>query len=1359
MYKSIRSFSACARVIGLLLLMTLAGGIQAATTLSDNPVYSSTNVPANLMLALSVEFPTGIVAAYSGSNDYQGTALNPTGGNYLGYFDGNKCYDYDSTNNYFKPVAVIGTLGALVNCTGHWSGNLLNWASMTALDEFRQALTGGYRYQDDGSKTVLERARQATPTGFNNYSFPLKQITGVTALTTVGNATLAAASNLYMRVYNTTNATELVNSSDTSNPGVYIQFSTNKTFADATSNLYYVRVLVCVPRLLESNCNSAHASSDYPGAGIYNKPEGLIQQNYTKVRVGTSAYGFINANSKANGVVRALLRDVGPTQYNGNGNRSANANAEWDATTGIFVANPDGADNATTPGNVAFTKSGSINYLNQFGYANGYEVYDTLADLYWATLAYYMQVPLGTTYTNGLSATNSLDTSFPYYDGTTKSPLNDPISYSCQANAILTIGDSHTNKDTVVPSSGSLTSSNGGALPVVPANGTVPAVDANTYTTALGNLPLIEGATPSLSYAQYVNSGTPPALGTMNWYSNNASTQSTYYIAGLAYFAHTNDIRNDISATPETPQTLETKGKQTVDTYAVDVLEPGPFDGSSTSYAIYNPSQISTAGPNIYWLAAKYGGFNDVNGDGIPANFLTWHTNSTTAAANTLQPDNYFKGNQPNLLQTGLQQIFTKVASSSKQSGAGPTVTSTRSLASVTPLVAPYYAPVAGFPVYNTSYKPVSWDGDVSGYVANATPGSITPATGSTPWSAQTQLETLTQASVTSGTTTSVIGWKNGRRVITSNGSATSPGVAFRYGSLSSSEQSALGNSTTGPLLLNFLRGDKSNELTMFRARTHILGDIVDSQAAIVQAASSPFYTEAANPGYTAFSASVASRSPVVYVGANDGMLHAFEADFSTSTSANPYTGGGSELFAYVPSLLYQGPNATPQVDGLAALANLNGVTSNNYSHHFYVDRTPQVADVDFNLTGFKPTGGNPKWQTLLVGGLGKGGKGIYALNVTTVPSSIAVSSTTDTSTAEGTLARSEVLWEFTATDMGYSFGRPLIVKTRKYGWVVAVTSGYNNPSGNGHLYLLNASTGALLEQIDVPTTYGSTTNPIGLTQATGYSQNVADGTIEQLYVGDLLGNVWRFDLSATPNLSTDKYPAPTLFATLKDSSGNAQPITTAPRIAVSLNAGQTGTLRWVFVGTGQFLDSGDLNNTQQQTMYALRDGTGTAPSVSPLAVSPTTINLPLTRSLLVKNDLVTPLGLSDSSLGWYYDLPNTASGAGTGSERIVVDPDTTTGIPIVTWASVTPSSNPCSLISNIYAANFGGTSALAGGQPSIQLTSATTSVQIILLPNGTYGIVAGGNTVPNGNSIYSLTQPTQGLNVYNQVNWREILD
>lgn len=1316
-------------LVGLLALGFPASvGLAADTKLSNLPLYSASNVPANLMLALSVEFPTGTVAAYTdnagvalvtGSTSYscggKVTDSNASFGvcyfpamNYLGYFDPLKCYQYSSSDGYFKPSKTLTSSDN--SCGGDWSGNALNWATMTALDEFRKTLTGGNRAVDTATATVLVRSNLNNQS--NEGNFPNKRLgaNNNVNLKDVAGDDVKNWSVAYFRSYGLGTTFRVSN-----NPAFS---STGKT--NGVNNVvltYNAQVSVCEKNTAEDNCTAY--GSNY-------KPEGLIQQNYQRIRVGAAAYANTSGAPNPNGLVRALLRDNGPTTYNGNGARQPNAYAEWSATDGTLYSNPAANDSnlATGPDGTAFSQSGVINYLNKFG-TNGYETYDTISELYWSALAYFMRAPLDPAYSSSLNATNSLDKAFPAFKGTKadSSDSNDPMQYKCAANAILVIGDSHTHCDRRVPSSTGPSGTNGYCA-MQATETVVKGVDAGKYTTNMGNLPLIEAdgnnGTASASFSAAKLGGN--AAGTS---FVNSGQLSTYFIAGLAYFAHTNDIRSDLT------------GKQTVDTYVVDVMEPGVFSGAN-GQEIYNTGNGS-AGPNQYWLAAKYGGFADTKGDGKPSSFLTWHTNTSTVAKKDLRPDNYFVGNRPDLIVAGLASIFSNVSTTASLSASGPSVSPTRVLSDVTANAAPYNSPVAGFPIYTVTYFPGTWSGEVTGFVASAAVGAdVQAATGSNTWSAQTRLDAL---GAYADSTNSTLGWRDIRRVFTRVGSAGKP---FRWASLNATQQSNLSSDST---LLDFLRGDRSKEGTSFHIRTHLLGDIVNSQATLVQGALSTSYTDGNNPGYSAFVTAQSSRMPVVYVGANDGMVHAFEADFS-SGGTNSLGGGGAELWAYVPNLVFAGPNNTPAVDGLAALANLKGATTNGYDHHFYVDQTPQAADVDFDWTvntagtaGTKPTTNN--WHTVLVGGLGKGGKGFYGLDITTVPSA---PTTTKDTTIESTIATAKSLWEFTDSTMGYTYARPLIAKTRKYGWVVIATSGYNNADGKGYLYVINVKTGTLLEKI--ATTTGSTTSPIGLSRPSAYIKDVTDNTVEQVYVGDLQGNVWRFDLSGT-----GAYPSPVILAKLTDPSGGAQPITTAPRIELNYDSTGTGTRRWVFVGTGKFLDSSDLTDTQTQTMYALRDGTG---------VSPNPISTPITRANLRQNNLVDNLNIQDADYGWYYDLTGTAPGTGGATERIVVDPDAVAGIFSINWGTLIPTADPCALSGAVYSAAYdsGQSNLLSSTGQSVKFLTANTAItnlQMVQLPNNGKFVLLYGQTGQSPQTA-NMVQPGNSA-LLQRTNWREILD
>jgi hypothetical protein len=234
--------------------------------------------------------------------------------------------------------------------------------------------------------------------------------------------------------------------------------------------------------------------------------------------------------------------------------------------------------------------------------------------------------------------------------------------------------------------------------------------------------------------------------------------------------------------------------------------------------------------------------------------------------------------------------------------------------------------------------------------------------------------------------------WYDKRNVVTWNPSS-SQGGPFKLANLTATQQSSLGGTAAvQQKIVDYLRGDRSNEgtaLKNFRVRTQILGDIDNSSPVVVGQAKGQ-YSDSTDPGYETFKAGTASRKKMVYVGANDGMLHAFD------------DAAGTELFAYIPSFMY---SSDPD-KGLAMLAKKEPF----FKHQMFVDSTPVAADFYSKADG--------KWKTYVIGGLGKGGKGYYAIDVTD-PGAIKTEAD----------AAAAVKWEFTDSEMGYSYGKPLIAK------------------------------------------------------------------------------------------------------------------------------------------------------------------------------------------------------------------------------------------------------------------------------------------------------------------------------------------
>lgn len=394
-----------------------------------------------------------------------------------------------------------------------------------------------------------------------------------------------------------------------------------------------------------------------------------------------------------------------------------------------------------------------------------------------------------------------------------------------------------------------------------------------------------------------------------------------------------------------------------------------------------------------------------------------------------------------------------------------------------------------------------------------------------------------------------------------------------------------------GEALINYLRGDRTNEGTFFRTRKHVLGDIVSSEARYVQ---TPLFSYTDN-GYAEFKALMASRRGAVYTASNDGMLHAFDAE------------SGKELWAYIPDLV---------------LPKLYELADKNYSqeHQFYVDGTPETGDICPSAP--TSTCSESQWRTILVGGLNRGGKGYFALDITDPANPIQ-------------------LWEYTDANMGYSYGNPTITKLRNGQWVVLFASGYNNADGVGRLYVLDAYTGSLIRTIS--TNVGTPSAPSGLARISALSTTGAtNNTSMMVYGGDLLGNLWRFDING--DIGAAGYDAQ-LLTTFLDASGVRQPITSKP--ALNMTNGQP----LIYVGTGSYLGLTDISNTQSQTMYAVKDTLGSTTLPNPrlatsqfVAQTLTSSTCPIGSSICSSGEtvkMISPTLAVDwtTKNGWYVDF------------------------------------------------------------------------------------------------------------------------
>jgi type IV pilus assembly protein PilY1 len=594
---------------------------------------------------------------------------------------------------------------------------------------------------------------------------------------------------------------------------------------------------------------------------------------------------------------------------------------------------------------------------------------------------------------------------------------------------------------------------------------------------------------------------------------------------------------------------------------------------------------------------------------------------------------------------------------------------------------------------YASAYSTGGWYGDLLAFSVDVNTGNV--STNTPLWSARDLLEAQSPDS---------------RKIATSN-STPGSGVPFRWGSnLTSAQQGQLSTIASAPTLTNgaetldFLRGSRApQEADGYRVRAYIMGDVVNAEPVSVRGA----VGEYADNGYTVFRNLMDTRKAMVYQGANDGMLHAFEA------------ATGKESWAYVPNLVFPG---------------LSELASPNYTHHFYVDGTPSVGDVDFGNTGGAT--GSPNWRTILVGGLRQGGQGFYTLDVTAPDA------------ADENAAAGKVLWEFPnastsayANNVGYSYGKPLIIKTRAFGWVVVVTSGYNSTTGDsqGHLFFLHPRTGAVLWEL---ATWGGTSgNQANLGQISGFVLNgQQDLTAEQIYGGDNLGNIWRFDV----HLADPASWTVAKLAALTDSAGNPQPVTSAPEL-VTVQGKHV-----VLVGTGRLLGDSDVASTAVQSVYAIVDD-GRATPVSPLRSRLTRKNLTVAAGGIrnINSDAID----WTNSYGWYFDLP--------AGERVSGDPTAVYGTLIFT--SNQPSPVACSSGSFLYAVDIttGGqvaqsnfaTGELPWTGKSLAQSLSTRPV-IVVLPSGQINSLV--RSADGG--IMSNRLPLSWNRNVKKVSWKEIV-
>jgi type IV pilus assembly protein PilY1 len=421
--------------------------------------------------------------------------------------------------------------------------------------------------------------------------------------------------------------------------------------------------------------------------------------------------------------------------------------------------------------------------------------------------------------------------------------------------------------------------------------------------------------------------------------------------------------------------------------------------------------------------------------------------------------------------------------------------------------------------------------------------------------------------------------------------------VGFEYGNLTTAQQQAIDlldssqgypSTYTTSDRVNFLRGDRSNEITPqatgeFRVRSSVLGDIMDSSPTWVGMPEAPYTTTwsdrintaATMPengttaqSYPAYVSAVGGRQQVVYVGANDGMLHGFRSgtynsnsgSCATTPSASCYTNNdGTELLAYLPGAIISGTSAQlihPDTSSTSVNNTALDFSNPQYGHNYFVDATPAVGDVFY---------GN-SWHTVLVGGLGAGGAALYALDVTD-PSSFSESNAASLVLGEWTSTTISCVTGACGASLGNTYGTPEMRRLHDGKWAVLFGNGLGSASGDAGIFIgvLDPASGfSGIQFYYLSTGVGSAASPNGISYVAAADLD-GDHITDYIYAGDLQGNVWRFDVTDANEANWSVTPGP-LFNT------GGKPITTQLVLASGTPTPGMQQQLMVLFGTGQLI-------------------------------------------------------------------------------------------------------------------------------------------------------------------------------------------
>ncbi|MDK4525653.1 PilC/PilY family type IV pilus protein [Kingella kingae] len=1092
---------------------------------------------------------------------------------------------------YFQPTRTASTSNGMVGvCDGpdEFSGNFMNWATMSAIDIFRQAMTGGnralgvakdttaYVAGDTQTRTFLRRAnvvrtqnsyymqrtvrlseeniKKVLPHDYavdnpilvdrygrelpsNNfflykgyvphpYAYRMRldsgrrweeetQPTKIKAMT--GEVKLATNRPLLVRnsgfgvdfrraVHDTSHNSwyHRVFPRDGWSPrtdwrgvpwiGNINDGQNGRYWAPVKSRVmpYQVTVEACVPGKLEANC-VLQPSGSY-------KPEGLMQQNASTMRFAAFGYANIAGNTVSGGVLRSRMRYIANPNRDG---ATATGPAvkyqeEIDPKTGQFYVNPDrNAEETAAQAFVVntgdknlpssnFDNSGTINYLNKFGDYNNYKTNDPGAELYYTALRYLRNKGFPALYKTKLAEaagnkgiTKEVRDNFPLIADNWDNPLNvfsdnttlNVADNVCRPNYIIYIGDTNTHADASLPG--------GGNTPY----------DSNVDDDR------------DIHVRNLIDEKIKPNEPRLSWWNDNwgADASPGGAMAALALWGRTHDLQPDF-------------GKR-LSSFMIDTVEDGDFKASAGGKN------------NNYWLAAKYGGFNDLNKNGLP-DVGEWETTVNSNKVGAFEsasiykgtPSNYAAANNPASMVAALNRAFEATAIAEAPSATSLGTTSTKPLLEKgkTILLQSVFRDATTV-VDGARVKVAS--GDVLGLEATLKGHKLEYEK---KWSAGEKLQAAFH---------SADNWKK-RKVFTRVSKDT------QAVSLSANDMSVTAATNAGfeaANLINYALGAKTHEDgRKFRIRpNHLMGTVINSPVVTIPSRTGSVSTVAGSCTYPEY-AHIGSRANRHVVAANDGMFYVLD-------------NAGNEIASYMPS---------------TALSQLARYASPNYSHFFMNDGIAATSEVCFDTGNGK---GNGNARTVVVGTAGRGGNSVYALDLTNPT----------------TLEAKDMLWEFTHPGLGKSLFAPIITHDNTGTPVAIVSGGYNASEDTGYIYILKLNKGAnepWSEDTNNTAPWQNGKNWYRIKLGKGgvgelFAYQTEARTVAAVYAGDLEGKLWKVSQNAEGRF----------VAGYVDSANNTLPIfKTADNTSIvgAPFAQIVGGKTYVVFITGRYFNESDLPST-----------------------------------------------------------------------------------------------------------------------------------------------------------------------------------